>query len=411
MKYKRRFLPIEPYEVDALESWLSDCSAEGLFLEKLNTIFATFAQKEPHRMVYRLIPKKDKDSYIPERQEAALYEEPGWKFIASLSRYFFIYAAEEGTAEIYTDPIEESKQYTLFAGKEETPAKKFALSALSMAVFVFYIWWELKKFFDKTAYELVQYTEFPFATLPLLLFGTIFTTQRIRGFRRLQKELATGNPRTHEADWQDFQKTRRHKLYYIYWVFYIALAFLPLLPFTFGYSEKAMTEVTEPLPQIRLADLENDPQFYSIHTYIQKDGRDREYWWEREANLVSSRFTIGASVQLSYNQAGMVTGKTDAYGDPYQPVLWVHYYRFSPLVTAKEYIDSYLSLLWHSTWENEVLTDTPFDYAVLSKQKDCSTLFLVFEDALLELSYSYGDADLTKYYHLYLQALQEYHKT
>ena len=273
MKYKRRFLPIEPYEVDALESWLSDCSAEGLFLEKLNTIFATFAQKEPHRMVYRLIPKKDKDSYIPERQEAALYEEPGWKFIASLSRYFFIYAAEEGTAEIYTDPIEESKQYTLFAGKEETPAKKFALSALSMAMFVFYI------------------------------------------------------------------------------------------------------------------------------------------WWEREANLVSSRFTIGAPVQLSYNQAGMVTGKTDAYGDPYQPVLWVHYYRFSPLVTAKEYIDSYLSLLWHSTWENEVLTDTPFDYAVLSKQKDCSTLFLVFEDALLELSYSYGDADLTKYYHLYLQALQEYHKT
>ena len=101
MTYKRRFLPVEPYEVDALESWLSDCSAEGLFPEELNTVFATFIEKEPHRLRYRLIPKKDSDSYTPEQQGAASYEEHGWKFVASLGRYFFIYTAEEGTAEIH----------------------------------------------------------------------------------------------------------------------------------------------------------------------------------------------------------------------------------------------------------------------------------------------------------------------
>ena len=33
-KCKRRLLPAEPYEIDALESWFSDLSAEGLHVQK-----------------------------------------------------------------------------------------------------------------------------------------------------------------------------------------------------------------------------------------------------------------------------------------------------------------------------------------------------------------------------------------
>lgn len=411
MNYKRKLLPVEPYEVDALESWLSDCSAKGLHLEKINTIFATFSETEPKHLSYRLVAKEDSDCHTPTPKDSAHYKELGWKFIASLSRYFYIYAAEEGTAELAIDPIEESKHYTRFTGKEETPAKQFALHAFSAALVLFYIWMDLKKLLEKTPYELVEQMDLPFAALPLAVLGGIFTTQRARGFRHLQKELSAGNPRTHEVDWQDFQKTRRHKLYYISQVFYIALFLLPLLPFAFRYSEKPISEVRQPLPQIALADLENHPNFYPIETYFQKDSRAKSEWWEREANRVFAECTIGAPIQLSYNQAGIVAGKTDAYGDPYQPVLWVEYLKFSPFVSAKEYVDSYLEQPWHSDWNNEILTDTPFDYAVLSKDTDKTVLFLVFEDALLKLSYSYGDADLTAHYDLYLEALYEYHKT
>lgn len=43
-KCKRRLLPAEPYEIDALESWFSDLSAEGLHVQKANALFATFAE-------------------------------------------------------------------------------------------------------------------------------------------------------------------------------------------------------------------------------------------------------------------------------------------------------------------------------------------------------------------------------
>lgn len=35
-KCKRKLLPAEPYEIDALESWFSDLSAEGLHVQKAN---------------------------------------------------------------------------------------------------------------------------------------------------------------------------------------------------------------------------------------------------------------------------------------------------------------------------------------------------------------------------------------
>ena len=45
-KCKRRLLPAEPYEIDALESWFSDLSAEGLHVQKANALFATFIEGE-----------------------------------------------------------------------------------------------------------------------------------------------------------------------------------------------------------------------------------------------------------------------------------------------------------------------------------------------------------------------------
>lgn len=45
-KCKRRLLPAEPYEIDALESWFSDLSAEGLHVQKANALYATFTEGE-----------------------------------------------------------------------------------------------------------------------------------------------------------------------------------------------------------------------------------------------------------------------------------------------------------------------------------------------------------------------------
>lgn len=57
-KCKRRLLPAEPYEIDALESWFSDLSAEGLHVQKANALFATFIEGEKKRLLFRMEPKQ-----------------------------------------------------------------------------------------------------------------------------------------------------------------------------------------------------------------------------------------------------------------------------------------------------------------------------------------------------------------
>ena len=189
----------------------------------------------------------------------------------------------------------------------------------------------------------------------------------------------------------------------------IAFIFLPFLPNVFSFSDRPIAEVKQPLPMISLAELENDPDFYAVDSYYQRDGNAKEDWWEREANLVNSYPTFGSPVDLAYNQAGRIPNQTDALGEPYESVLWVEYRRLAFFLSPKEYIKEYLGRAYE-TYETTALEDTPFDYALLAKGKNHTRLYLVSGQTLLELDYYYGDADLTKHYDLYEKALKEMQK-
>lgn len=97
-KCKRKLLPAEPYEIDALESWFSDLSAEGLHVQKANALFATFIEGEKKRLLFRMEPKQvgalstlDK---IKAEERHAQHKEKGWSFVCKLD-YFYVYAAEK----------------------------------------------------------------------------------------------------------------------------------------------------------------------------------------------------------------------------------------------------------------------------------------------------------------------------
>lgn len=113
-KCKRKLLPAEPYEIDALESWFSDLSAEGLHVQKANALFATFIEGEKKRLLFRMEPKQDAifpaldESQAEERN--AQHREKGWSFVCGLNR-FYVYAAEEGTADYFATPEEEGAYY------------------------------------------------------------------------------------------------------------------------------------------------------------------------------------------------------------------------------------------------------------------------------------------------------------
>ena len=113
-KCKRKLLPAEPYEIDALESWFSDLSAEGLHVQKANALYATFTEGEKKRLLFRMEPKQDgifpalDESKAEERN--AQHREKGWSFVCGLNR-FYVYAAEEGTADYFATPQEEGAYY------------------------------------------------------------------------------------------------------------------------------------------------------------------------------------------------------------------------------------------------------------------------------------------------------------
>ncbi len=409
MKYVRKLIPVEPYEIDALESWFSDLSAEGLHLYTANTFFATFEEKEEKRMIYRMEAKLDGLPDRPADKEKDSHKGKGWEFVTELGKYFFIYSAEEGTADYFDDPTEESKCYQTYAKKERfwnSPRFLCCFYGVLIAAFVI---GEILSLRHKTAYDWVRDMELPFDSLPMILFS-LFPSQRLAGMQRLQKSLAEGNPHPQGGDWMDGGLRWKHRLHYIGCIGLFASFFFPLLPWAFTFSDKPIEELKHPLPMVSLAELENDPDFYSVDTYFQRDDGLKEEWWERESGRAYSEPTVGAPMDISFNQAGRIDGKLDASGAPYESVLWIDYKELASFVSPREYLEEYFQLPWNSGEKYTTLTDTPFDYAVLAERGDATELYLVSGQKILELTYYYGDVDLTAHYDLYEKVLQQEYK-
>lgn len=407
-KCKRKLLPAEPYEIDALESWFSDLSAEGLHVQKANALFATFTEGEKKRLLYRMEPKQagaPDESKAEERH--AQHKEKGWSFVCGLHQ-FYVYAAEEGAADYFATPQEEGADYP-----DNLKGNKFfnfihienLLIVVLIAAYIFLL-------HRQTTYDWVQEGfANPFCNLPVLFFA-ILAGRRTRGVVKLQRSLAAGEPHHQPTDWQAGRLRWKHRLNYVCVIGMITFFLLPLLPFVLSFSDRPIAEVKQPLPMISLAELENNPDFYAVDSYYQRDSNAKEDWWEREANLVSSHPTFGSPVNLAYNQAGRIPNQTDALGEPYESVLWVEYRRLAPFLSPKEYLEEFMEHYssWYTDYECRTLEDTPFDYALLAKSKNQTELYLVSGQQILELDYCYGNADLTKHYDLYEKAMKEMQK-
>ena len=191
-KCKRKLLPAEPYEIDALESWFSDLSAEGLHVQKANALYATFTEGEKKRLLFRMEPKQDgifpalDESKAEERN--AQHREKGWSFVCGLNR-FYVYAAEEGTADYFATPQEEGAYYPDNLKGNKALNNRYTELLLTLLMIAGFIYITLRL----TTYEWVTGSTSPVCN-PAFLLLVIFSGQRIRGAIRLQNSLAAGEP-------------------------------------------------------------------------------------------------------------------------------------------------------------------------------------------------------------------------
>lgn len=109
MKKERiRRIPVNDMDIKAVERWLNDMAACGLFLSSTGSSWWRFYEDEPEEVRYRLEPVEERDGKLDHLKNED-YEKMGWKYVASHKDWYHIYLAQSGTAEeLHTDPFVKS---------------------------------------------------------------------------------------------------------------------------------------------------------------------------------------------------------------------------------------------------------------------------------------------------------------
>ena len=107
-KERTRRIPVNAMDIKAVERWLNDMAARGLFLSSTGSSWWRFYEDEPEEVRYRLEPVEERDGKLDHLKNED-YEKMGWKYVASHKDWYHIYLAQSGTAEeLHTDPFVKS---------------------------------------------------------------------------------------------------------------------------------------------------------------------------------------------------------------------------------------------------------------------------------------------------------------
>lgn len=105
------FLPLAFPE--AMEHFLESMAKKGWFLERISYFppLWRFEKKAAASVRYRLEPAPDRNR-TPSSEMVQLFASYGWHYVAPLSHFFYVFAAETADApEIHTDPLVQSQTY------------------------------------------------------------------------------------------------------------------------------------------------------------------------------------------------------------------------------------------------------------------------------------------------------------
>lgn len=107
MKKIHKLLPCSHWDVERIESWLTDMAAEGLHMVKEPVFCGFFAFEKglPGNVRYRLEPKQTLiDNEKPDADTKELCEEYGWEFVTDYGLFYIYRSLTPDAREMNTDP-------------------------------------------------------------------------------------------------------------------------------------------------------------------------------------------------------------------------------------------------------------------------------------------------------------------
>ena len=323
MKFRHvyRIPPCPTYDVEGMESWLTDMAAQGLFLcqDGFFAGFAAFERGEPRPMRYRLEPSPkavslwSDDGGQPDPEAKALGEHYGWRYLAAWGQ-FFIYASDQpGARELNTDPIVQSMALDLVCKRQR---RDFIVSLFwpILYILLFFRGGVLELLLEMGAWR------FLWAVI-LVLWGTWASFSSLHSLGRLRKKLAAGQPLNHRKNWK--RRARAHRLSALLFTVLTAAWFFGFLNLwkadIMETNVRSLSEDPGPYPFATLADLAEDGTFYREDGYQSNRSERRSDWLAPEI--------------IDYRENG---GGTTPDGQPFSGGLDVKYYRLASAGLARE---------------------------------------------------------------------------
>lgn len=114
-----RILPCPSYDIEAVESWLTDQAKQGWYLERQGDYFGRFHFRKdvPRALPYRLVSSLESTTVLqqtrihgspPPQEVLDLAAYSGWEYVALIEGFYVYRGTTEHPREMETDPVLQS---------------------------------------------------------------------------------------------------------------------------------------------------------------------------------------------------------------------------------------------------------------------------------------------------------------
>lgn len=195
-KWVRRHLPCHPYDVEGIESWLTDMAQKGYILKSQPMRFGClyFEETEPQNISYRLEASPEgegewSDAGEPEESARELNEKYGWEFVVKCGAFYIYRSLKPHTRELNTDP--EVQAYSL-----NILIKKKLKELIPIAIWILLL---LPEFIQKGTVAIVETLFISWIIYVFIILSSLFNifTEIIR-IKKLQKTLKENGTLNHQ---------------------------------------------------------------------------------------------------------------------------------------------------------------------------------------------------------------------
>jgi hypothetical protein len=320
-KHVCKMPPCPSYDIEGMESWLSDMAEKGMLLCKDGFFagFAAFEKSEPCSMKYRLeaAPKNtsmwSEGGGAPDEEAVVISKKYGWEYVASRGQFYIYRSWEAGARELNTDPLVQALAINEVRKRERA------------SVITCFFWLFIYPFiFLKGNLLLTMFhvsTGLVLYAILLMLWIFVGTLTRTVHLTKLRKKLLSGGDLDHDKVWK-----RRSVLYRTGSVVLILLIVVWLGLLLHDWNDSILEE-----GKISLADYAGDLPFASMKDFAPEG----EYRMQKISymNKVEQKTDWLAPTVISWQEAATIKLPDGRY---LSGGLYVDYYETAAPWLARE---------------------------------------------------------------------------